>query len=246
MNSLEIKNFFVPQQTDLSIIYGRADSEKQLLSKYPKEIKKIEDIPIVYEKLKESLKEKDAGFFGFIKRWNKKRKILKFHKNKNKQLHAGSDGENKVIECFSALGDDYHVLCGVRIELPYWIAYNGQKNLRSAQMDFVVVSKKGVFLIEVKNWSDSFVKNHNGFSPHEQTDRAGRVLWVILKPIMKDIQVTNVLLSIQGNIRYNRNYRMVLVSSLEKINRFLESRQDILSEREVNRIVINLKRYVTK
>lgn len=117
----------------MSIIYGRADSEKQLLSKYPKEVKKIEDIPIVYEKLKASLKEKDAGIFGFIKRWNKKRKILKFHKNKNKQLKAGAKGENKVIECLSELGDDYHVLCGVRIELPYWITYNGQRNLRSAR-----------------------------------------------------------------------------------------------------------------
>lgn len=77
----------------MSIIYGRADSEKQLLSKYPKEVKKIEDIPIVYEKLKESLKEKDSGFLGFIKRWNTKRKILKFHKNKNKQLHVGAKRE---------------------------------------------------------------------------------------------------------------------------------------------------------
>lgn len=229
----------------MAIIYGRADSEKQLLSKYPKEVKKIEDIPIAYEKLKASLKEKDAGFFGFVKRWRKKRKLLKFHKNKNKQLRAGAKGENRVIECLSALGDDYHVLCGVRIELPYWISYNGQKNLRSAQMDFVVVSRKGVFVIEVKNWSNDFAKNHNGFSPHEQTDRAGRVLWFVLKSIIRDISVTNVLLSIQGNIRYNQDYRMVFVSSLEKINGFFEHRQDILSEKEVEKIVENLKRYAT-
>jgi len=229
----------------LSIIYGRADSEKQLLSKYPKEVQKIEDIPIVYEKLKASLKEKDSGFFGFIKRWQKKRKILKFHKNKNKQLKAGAKGENQVIECLSALGDDYHVLCGVRIELPYWISYNGKKNLRSAQMDFVIVSKKGVFVIEVKNWSDNFAKNHDGFSPHEQTDRAGRVLWFVLKSLIRDIQVTNVLLSIHGNIRYDRNYRMVFVSSLEKINRLLENRQDTLDDNQVEKIVNNLKYFVT-
>jgi len=229
----------------LSIIYGRADSEKQLLSKYPKEVQRIEDIPIVYEKLKASLKEKDAGFFGFIKRWQKKRKILKFHKNKNRQLKAGAKGENQVIECLSALGDDYHVLCGVRIELPYWISYNGKKNLRSAQMDFVIVSKKGVFVIEVKNWSDDFAKNHDGFSPHEQTDRAGRVLWFVLKSLIRDIQITNVLLSIQGNIQYDRNYRMVFVSSLEKINRLLENRQDMLDDNQVEKIVNNLKYFVT-
>ena len=113
-------------------------------------------------------------------------------------------------------------------------------------MDFVVVSTKGVFVIEVKNWSDNFAKNHNGFSPHEQTDRAGRVLWFVLKSLIRDIHVTNVLLPIQGNIRYDRNYRMVFVSSLERINRFLESRQDALSETEVKRIVDNLKYFVTK
>lgn len=79
----------MPFRNSLSIIYGIADSEKQLLSKYPKEVKKIEDIPLVYEKLKASLKEKETWFFGFIKRWNKKRKILKFHKNKNKHLKLG-------------------------------------------------------------------------------------------------------------------------------------------------------------
>jgi hypothetical protein len=229
----------------LSIIYGRADSEKRLLSKYPKEVKRIEDIPRVYEKLK-NLEGKDRGFFVFIRRWNRKRKILKFHQKKNKRLRTGSDGENKVIEQLSALGDDCHILCGVRIELPYWITYNGQKNLRSAQMDFVVVSKKGVFVIEVENWSDDYAKNHNGLSPHEQTDRAGWVLWVALKLMFGDIRVTNVLLSIQGNMRYNRNYKTVSVSSLERINRFLENRQDILSENEVAKIVDSLKHYVTE
>lgn len=230
----------------LAIIHGIADSERRLLNKYPGEVKKIDDIPRVYLELKERFHEIDTGFFAFIRKWNKKRQLDKFEKNKNSLLHAGARGENKVIECLSALSDDYHVLCGVRIGLPYVVRYNGQKNLRSAQMDFVVVSKKGVFLIEVKNWSDRYVKNHHGFSPYEQTDRAGRVLWITLNCALMDIRVTSVLLSIKGNMRYDQNYRTVFVSSLEKINWFLESRQDVLSEMEVNRVILNLERYVTK
>ena len=113
-------------------------------------------------------------------------------------------------------------------------------------MDLVVVSTKGVFLVEVKNWSDDYVKNHDKLNPYEQTDREGRVLWIALKSIIKNIRVTNVLLSIQGNIQYNNNYRAVFVSSLEKINGFLENRQDVLSEKEVKKIVDNLKHYVTR
>lgn len=230
----------------MAIIYGRADSEKQLLSKYPNRVKKIEDIDKVHQEMKNELKVEDKGFFAGFRRWNKQRQVNKFEKNKDDPFHAGADGENRVIEKLSNLSDGYHVLCGVRIVLPYWVTYNGKKNLRSAQMDFVVVSTKGVFLVEVKNWSDDYVKNYEKLNPYEQTDRAGRVLWIALKSIIKNIRVTNVLLSIQGNMQYNNNYRAVFVSSLEKINGFLENREDLLSENEVEKIVGDLKHYVTR
>jgi hypothetical protein len=230
----------------VAIIYGRADSEMQLLSKYPNRVEKIEDIPKVYQEMKDELKVEEKGFFAGFRRWNKQRQVNKFTKNRNNPLHAGAKGENKVIEKLSSLSDDYHVLCGVRIGLPFTVRYNGQKNLRSAQMDFVVVSKKGVFLIEVKNWSNNYVKNHDGFSPYEQTDRAGRVLWITLKRSFINARVTNVLLSIQDNIQYNENYRAVFVSSLEKINGFLENRQEVLSEKDVKKIVEHLKYSVAK
>jgi len=57
--------------------------------------------------------------------------------------------------------------------------------------------------------------------------------------------VTNVLLSIQGNISYNERYRAVFVSSLDRINQFLEKRQNALSQKEVKKIVDNLKHHVT-
>lgn len=229
----------------VAIIYGRADSEKQLLSKYPNRVKKIEDIDKVHQEMKNELKVEDKAFFAGFRRWNKQRQVNKFEKNKDNPFHAGAYGENRVIEKLSNLSDSYHVLCGVRIGLLYWVTYNGEKNLRSAQMDFVVVSTKGVFLIEVKNWSDDYIRNHEKLNPYEQTDRAGRVLWITLKSIIKNIRVTNVLLSIQGNMQYNNNYRAVFVSSLEKINGFLENREDVLSEKEVKKIVDNLKHYVT-
>ena len=229
----------------MAIIYGRADSEIQLLRKYPKEVRKIEDIPRVYDEFREGL-GRETGVFAFVRRWNKKRQIKKFEKNRTSHFHAGAKGENKVLARLSELSDDYHVLCGLRIGLPHTIRYRGQKNLRSAQMDFVVVSKKGVFVIEVKNWSDDYVENHSGFSPYEQTDRAGRVLWVAMRSILMDVRITSVLLSVRGNMQYDRNYRTVLVSSLERIKWFLEKEQDSLSEKEVERIVGSLKCYTSE
>jgi hypothetical protein len=229
----------------MAIIYGIADSERQLLNKLPSEVKNIEDIDRVKKHFQNEAK-KQSGFIGAIKKWNYKRKINKIEDNEDNPFHAGTKGENKVIEKLSRLDDDYHVLCGVRLGLPNYVTYNGQRNLRSAQMDVVVVCPKGVFMIEVKNWSNEHLQNHRGLNPYEQADRAGRVLWITLQNIIKNIRVTNVLLSISGNIPYNKQYRAVYVSSLEKINWFLEKREDVLGHKEIEKIVKNLRKHVTK
>ncbi len=114
-------------------------------------------------------------------------------------------------------------------------------------MDLVVISPKGVFMIEVKNWTDKYANNNNKrFGPYEQTDRAGRVLWIALQKTVGDIRVTNVLLSIKGNLSYNQNYRTVYVSSLNTINQFLEKRQDSLSPEEVKKTVDKLKKFIRR
>ena len=125
--------------------------------------------------------------------------------------------------------------------------YNGKKNLKSAQMDLVLVCPKGVFMIEIKNWTDKYANNNNrSLSPYEQTERAGRVLWIILQKTVGDIRVTNVLLTIKGNLPYNQNYRSVTISSLNTINQFLEKRQDVLNPNEVKKIVDRLKKRITR
>jgi len=230
----------------LAIIYGIADSEKSLLKELPGEVKDIDDINRVKKDFQNKLKKEGSGFFAGIKKWNYKRQINKFEDNKDNPFHAGAKGENKVIEELEKLNDSYHVMCGVKLKLPYYVKYKGRKNLKSAQMDLVVVCPKGVYMIEVKNWSDNYVKNNTNLSPYEQTERAGRVLWISLQGIFRKVRVTNVLLSIKGNFEYNERYRSVFVSSLDRINSFLERRQDILSEKEIKNIVKDLKGHVTK
>ena len=229
----------------MAFLYGMADSERQLLNCLPGEVKNIDDIDRVKKHFEKKLRKKDTGFFAGLRKWNYQRQINKFENNKDNPLHAGTKGENKVIDELLKLDDNYHILCGVRIELPHYVWYDGQKNLRSAQMDLVVTCPKGVFMIEVKNWSNSYAQNYDGLNPYEQTDRAGRVLWIALQDVIKNIRVTNVLLSISGNISYNKRYRTVLVSSLNRINGFLEKQQDSLSPREVKKLVNDLKDYVT-
>jgi len=237
----------------MAIIYGYADSEKRLLDKLPNEVKNVEDMDRVRKEFYRKMKKQRYGrkgiggtIFAEIKRWHYKRQVDKFQYKKIGKLRTGTYGENDVIDELAKLDDSYHILCGIEIELPYWVTYNGRKNLKSAQMDLVVVCPKGVFMIEVKNWSDKYAEqNKRGLNPYEQTERAGRVLWITLQNEFGDgeFSVTNVLLSIRGNLLYSQNYRSVFVSSLTGINQFLEKRQDVLDEEDIEDLVEALEVY---
>ena len=314
----------------MAIIYGRPDSEIELLNRSPDSIKKVEDVETVHKKLKDELaedkkdfvkkvpniitkeeqklekikndeklteqkfdekikklnEEKAKGGFSsisaplkayFVKNYSKRKEINKIKDLQEKQqsyikewkenpdrifnttrhetiseinklvkvktdpFHAGAKGEVQVLEKLKQLSNDYHVLCGLNMVLPYPVKYHGiSKRLRKAQMDFVVISKRGVVLIEVKNWSDKYANQNHRLQPHEQVDRAGLVLWIALKASWyspKNPPVIKVLLSIQGNIKYDPDYNYVSVCDLNEINRFIENRQERFSDEEVKRLV---------
>ena len=234
----------------MAIVYGRPDSEKQLLDLYPKHVKEFEDIGYALQKLKNELNAYGIGLIARIGRWRTRRKIEKFERNRKNPIYAGAEGEIRTLEQLSHLSDNYHVLCGLYVSLPRYVTYNGIRNLRTAQMDFVVVSRKGTVVIEAKNWSRRYYNLQAGMSPHEQVGRAGRVLWIILKSKWGWFErnyprVTCVLLSVRGEMKYDPEYKYVYVTNLHKINYFIENRREELSEKEVRKIVKILKKHVT-
>jgi hypothetical protein len=238
---------------NMAIIYGMADSERSLLDKLPKEVKNVDDMDRVRKEFFGKMKKQRRGRKGLfgtvvaeVKRYHYKRQVDKFQYQKVGKHVTGTHGENEVIEELLKLDDSYHILCGVKFQLPNYVTYNGRKNLKSAQMDVVVVCGRGVFMIEVKNWSDKYAQTEtNSLSPHEQTERAGRILWIGLQGSVKDVNVTNVLLSIKGNLEWDEDYRSVYVKSLKNINQFIQGREEIYYEDEVKKIVKELKDYVT-
>jgi len=166
------------------------------------------------------------------------------------KVHKGAKGEVRALEKLSELSDEYHIFCGIDAELPNYVTYNGRRNLRTAQIDFVVLSRRGVILVEVKNWSDRFYRNTDKIQPHEQVDRAARVLWTVIKSRWgwfagQTPRVTSVLLSIQGNMRYDRKYKFVNVCNLDSINYFIQNRKEVLSDKDVKKLVNMMKDHVS-
>jgi len=171
-------------------------------------------------------------------------------KNKDSPLHQGVKGELKVLNKLSELDDNFHIFCGLRIDLGRLVTYNRRQDLRKAQMDFVVVSKRGVVLIEAKNWSDEYLAKHKKYGliiPQEQVDRAGRVLWIALNSwpcSLKNPSVTRVLLSTHGNMQYDPQFKFVNVKDLNNINYFIKTRTEKFSDEIAQHVIDFLKRYV--
>jgi len=151
----------------------------------------------------------------------------------------GAYGELKVLEELKNLNDNYHVLCDVNVRLKDYVRYHGQRNLRSAQMDFVVVGPTGIYVIEVKNWSANEVNHHRGISPYEQVDRAGMVLWIYLKQhsFFYKPRVTNLLVPVQGNIGYNSSYRSVLIRNPNNLVKFINDNNNTLNDKRISKVV---------
>lgn len=236
----------------MAIIYGITDSERRLVKKLPKEVKTIQDIPKVHQEMNQEFNSiEDKGLGNKFKRWSKKRQINKLVKNKGSPLYRGAKGELKVLDKLSELDDNYHVLCGVRIDIGHYVTYpyRKTKNLRSAQMDFVVVSNRGIVVIEAKNWSDDYLsknRKHGGLIPHEQVDRAGLVLYIKLSSYLKNPPITKVVLATQGNMQYDPNYEFVNVKDLNNINFFIQNRYERFPDEIVKGVVERLKWYVSE
>ncbi len=73
--------------------------------------------------------------------------------SKRSPKHSGKKGELKVLDKLSELDNSYYILCGM------WIVLTNKK----AQIDFVVVSKRGIISIEVKNWSKEYLLKEQAY-----------------------------------------------------------------------------------
>lgn len=107
-----------------------------------------------------------------------------------------------------------------------------------------MVGPTGIFLIEVKNWSDEYLRNYRGISPHEQLDGANLVLWIYLKnhSFFYKPKITKVIVPIQHNIKYNQYYKSVLIRDVTNLQRFIENNdRNNLSESRIRKIVSILK-----
>jgi hypothetical protein len=93
---------------------------------------------------------------------------------------AGAEAELAVIDCLRALPSSAVVFNDVRLKATRYIRFNGIA-LMSAQIDHIVLTPAGVFVIETKRWSQRFVESGDFHNPFDQISRANYLCYDLLR-----------------------------------------------------------------
>lgn len=173
---------------------------------------------------------------------------LNYIKKTIEDLHpliSGAIGEEMVVEEIKKLPDDYILINDFNLKFNPPI-YNKNTNDRifSIQIDHLLISKSGIYILETKNWSKKSVESLDLRSPVEQITRTSYALFLILNDSKirltehhwgdKQIPIRNIIVMI--NEKPKADFKYVKVKSIRELNKYLTYFEPIFNENEINRI----------
>lgn len=93
----------------------------------------------------------------------------------------GAIGEQKVANVLEKLPEEFYLINDFTFSFEKPIYYRQENEyIKSIQVDHLLISPAGVFIIETKNWSKESMNNSSLRSPVDQIRRAGFVLFILL------------------------------------------------------------------
>jgi hypothetical protein len=165
----------------------------------------------------------------------------------NKTFLIGASGEEEVIEHLKFLPDDYHVFNDVKIDFAKWIYWkkgkDGDKNIKTSQIDHLVVGPTGLFLIETKKWRRTDIENKRSDVVY-QIQRANYALWryLINSHIDCDIRIRSVAVSIHGNSQWQKIDDHIFLMPPYSLPKYITYGKSIYTPEIVDRIVLIIPR----
>ncbi|NLN31574.1 MAG: NERD domain-containing protein [Bacteroidales bacterium] len=96
-------------------------------------------------------------------------------------LIAGAVGESMVVKEIEKLPDDFILIndYNLKFKKPLYKKNTGEK-IFSIQIDHLLISKSGIYILETKNWSKKSIESPDLRSPVEQVNRTSYALFVVL------------------------------------------------------------------
>ena len=195
-----------------------------------------------YETEKQNLIEKKAK--SRTEKLEYTRQVLENSKN----LIAGAIGENLVVKEIKKLSDDYVLINDFNLNFSRPIFYKKyNERISSIQIDHLLISKAGIFIIETKNWSRSAVDSLSLRSPIEQIERANFALYVYISKNItlkehhwgeQQIPIRNLIVMI--NNKPKGKFKYVKIKLLNEMNDYIKYFDPVLTENQINKIIDQL------
>ncbi len=195
-----------------------------------------------YETKKQNLVEKRAK--SEIEKLEYTRNVLENSKN----LISGAIGENLVVKEIQKLSDDYVLINDFNLSFSRPIFYKKyNQRIYSIQIDHLLISKAGIFIIETKNWSKLSVNSLSLRSPIEQIERTNFALYIFFseKITLYDhhwgeqrVPIRNLIVMI--NIKPRGQFKYVSIKLLKELNDYIKYFEPVLTDKQFNRIVTEL------
>jgi len=157
----------------------------------------------------------------------------------------GALGEQKVAKELENLSDEYILINDFSISFSKSI-YNRQENdyIKSIQIDHILVSPSGIFLIETKNWSERSLDNLSFHSPVQQIKRTNFALFKILNDAssyldkhhwgIKKIPQRNLIVML--NLKPKEEFQYVKILTLKELLGYINYFKPIFSNSETEQI----------
>ncbi len=149
--------------------------------------------------------------------------------------YYGAVAELRMIDFLKKLPDSYYIVNDVCIKLAKSIRFNDEW-ISSVQIDHLVVSPFGIFIIEVKNWSKKFASEGNFHGPYNQVERYNRACYILLKDYFL-VKLKNII-ACSGYLSSNMDKKYTVVRSLENVTGYiLWFKEQIYEQKTVEQIV---------
>lgn len=168
-------------------------------------------------------------------------------------LVAGAIGERLVERELSKLPDSYFLYNDFSVKFKNPVYYKDEKKrIFSIQIDHLVVSNAGIFVLETKNWSKKSIESLQLKSPVSQIKRASYGMYHQLNHVKKsitiglkkhawgkkEIPIRNIIVMIHG--KPQEKFQFVQIKMLQELNKYISFFEPIFSDAEVLKITNHL------
>lgn len=238
---LNIKLFSFKSQLN-QLVSSKKSSIDSLLKDVNKSIENDEIFIKTYNKDKENLIKKRAK--------SQLEKLERIHNflESSRNLISGAIGENLVVKEIKKLGDDYILINDFNLNFSRPIFYKKHnERIRSVQIDHLLISRAGIFIIETKNWSKLSVNTNNLRSPIKQIERANFALYIYVSENVslnehhwgeQTIPIRNLIVMI--NNKPTGKFKYVAVKLLKELNDYLKYFEPVLNQSQLDKVVRQL------